>query len=306
MRVFALGAALGGAMVPTWSCGGDVFSCQLDDECGPGGTCQAIGHCSFPDDACASGQRFGDNAGSLSGDCVVVDDATAGGDTTSSTGGAPSPEPTTAAPSTTSAVDGSDTVAADGSSTGAIVPPCSQTYLEPFDGDALDPDWIVSDDTLVSVADGAVTLTVPATAGVEYVLIRALGNSGVDLREGWVRAEISAVPNELRKQGTLTVWPDEGQFLWLAEGGIRPIAPDVEIDGLGDWDPVAHRWLQIRGTAGDLVFEYSADARTWTEAGRAAAPAGLAAATVVLTAGHYEDVTTPAAFTVETLEVCYD
>jgi hypothetical protein len=47
-----------------------AFPCQTSDQCNPGGTCQPTGFCSFSDATCASGQRYGDAAGSLSGTCV--------------------------------------------------------------------------------------------------------------------------------------------------------------------------------------------------------------------------------------------
>lgn len=58
-------------------CSGAVFTCIDDDAC-PGGACQADGYCSFPDDACGSGQRYGEHApASVAGDCVG--EPTAGG-----------------------------------------------------------------------------------------------------------------------------------------------------------------------------------------------------------------------------------
>ncbi|HSK01670.1 MAG TPA: lectin-like protein [Kofleriaceae bacterium] len=46
------------------------FRCMSNDQCNPGGTCQAAGYCSFADTGCTSGQRFGDSAGPFSGECV--------------------------------------------------------------------------------------------------------------------------------------------------------------------------------------------------------------------------------------------
>jgi hypothetical protein len=47
------------------------FNCSLNSQCNPGGVCQtSVGFCSFADSACSSGQRFGDSAGSYSGQCV--------------------------------------------------------------------------------------------------------------------------------------------------------------------------------------------------------------------------------------------
>ena len=61
-------------------CGSDTFECQADDQCGPGGMCETIGFCSFPDSECESGRRYGDFAPpDLRGRCVAADVATSGG-----------------------------------------------------------------------------------------------------------------------------------------------------------------------------------------------------------------------------------
>ncbi len=49
------------------------FQCAGDDGCqsdGVAGTCESIGYCSFPDDTCPSGRRYGELAEGLSGVCV--------------------------------------------------------------------------------------------------------------------------------------------------------------------------------------------------------------------------------------------
>ncbi len=52
------------------------FHCIDSTQCA-GGVCEAVGYCSFRDDGCASGQRFGDSAGTYAGQCVggSTDDA---------------------------------------------------------------------------------------------------------------------------------------------------------------------------------------------------------------------------------------
>ncbi len=56
-----------------WGCA-LTFPCSSDEQCtrgGATGVCQAAGYCSFPDDGCESGQRYGDLApGDLAGTCV--------------------------------------------------------------------------------------------------------------------------------------------------------------------------------------------------------------------------------------------
>src|SRR5262245_61462994 len=57
-------SALGGCY------GGGAFSCSEDSQCGINGRCEPNHLCSFADPTCASGFRYGDGAGSLSGFCV--------------------------------------------------------------------------------------------------------------------------------------------------------------------------------------------------------------------------------------------
>lgn len=49
--------------------GGGEFACTTDSQCGADGKCSA-GFCSFPDQDCASGFRYGELSGSLSNQCV--------------------------------------------------------------------------------------------------------------------------------------------------------------------------------------------------------------------------------------------
>lgn len=55
------------------ACSEPLFPCAADSDCedgGNGGVCQPEGVCSFPDDTCPSGHRFGAHSGGLSNECV--------------------------------------------------------------------------------------------------------------------------------------------------------------------------------------------------------------------------------------------
>lgn len=70
----ALVAVLGG-------CGTSAFVCTASSECADGataGVCQPDGFCSFPDDGCESGQRYGASSGAASGQCVAPSSADTG------------------------------------------------------------------------------------------------------------------------------------------------------------------------------------------------------------------------------------
>lgn len=93
-RVLTAAIVVGGAAGA--ACGQPgVFACDGDDACGDG-ECEPEGFCSFSDDGCDSGRRFGDHAGEgLAGACVPAPSGsdgsgTSGGDAHASSGsGAP-------------------------------------------------------------------------------------------------------------------------------------------------------------------------------------------------------------------------
>ncbi|MCX4241912.1 LamG domain-containing protein [Paraliomyxa miuraensis] len=121
-----LGTALGTAAV--LACNSSAFTCADDSECS-GGVCQPTGACSFPDDSCPSGQRYGEHAaGDLAGTCVEVEQTEGTMSSTSSTS-----SPSTAGASTlmldddssgplTSTTEGGTTTS-ESSSTGEPVDP---------------------------------------------------------------------------------------------------------------------------------------------------------------------------------------
>ncbi len=76
------------------SCAGS-FACVDDTSCGDGGQCEATGFCSFADEACPSGRRYGEHASeSLAGKCV--DEPVAGDSSGSATDASTSLTTTTA------------------------------------------------------------------------------------------------------------------------------------------------------------------------------------------------------------------
>ena len=62
--------------------GGSFFVCNDDVDCtgdGEQGLCQATGACSFPDQECDSGQRYGEGSPpALAGECVMLDEGSTG------------------------------------------------------------------------------------------------------------------------------------------------------------------------------------------------------------------------------------
>jgi hypothetical protein len=82
-RGFGLGLAL------ACGCTRGTFACEDDLACGGDGTCQPEGWCSFPDDGCPSGQRFGEHSGEGLGGLCVDPFGTTGGLAMDSSGAPP-------------------------------------------------------------------------------------------------------------------------------------------------------------------------------------------------------------------------
>jgi hypothetical protein len=82
VSVIGAGLGLGGCLRTT------SFTCDTSGDCA-GGTCEAVGFCSFADSSCASGSRFGQLSGSFANQCVGGDPTGDGGvDAALSDGGA--------------------------------------------------------------------------------------------------------------------------------------------------------------------------------------------------------------------------
>jgi hypothetical protein len=138
MRVLVLGAiALG--------CSANAFPCEADADCAGAatGACEASGWCSFPDDGCESGRRYGRWAGDGIGDqCVPIGDTTsstdAGADSTTvatfTTSDSTGPLSATL-PATASIDSGESTSPIDPGSTSTVDPTDSGTTGEPLDPD---------------------------------------------------------------------------------------------------------------------------------------------------------------------------
>jgi biopolymer transport protein ExbB len=207
--------------------GGGYFVCNDDDDCAGQGeaVCQPTGACSFPDDECPSGQRYGESSQpSLAGECVAAGDGSTG-----------EPED----PSTTSGTP------ADSSSD---APPPDVT------GEACPPDWwdcAWAHRQRLSLRAGIgeplaeVPVLVLLVAGrVDHELMQA---DGEDLR--FVSSAGSELPYEIERwdpTGVSTIWvgvdvlEGAGEHVWLYYG--NPVAEGAE-DPAGVWpEPYVGVW----------------------------------------------------------------
>jgi hypothetical protein len=161
------------------ACRAGAFTCSDDDQCRAGetmGVCQPAGVCSFPDDACDSGQRFGDHSGELSGRCVPP-----GGTESTSTAVAETSSVETIDPSI--AEVSSTSLPADTSSSGGAAS-SSEGEASSSTGEPIDPNlliWLKFDDDLSDglANDGAIGgVATCENAGCPTAVEGAIGQAG--------------------------------------------------------------------------------------------------------------------------------
>jgi hypothetical protein len=253
------------------------------------GRCQPSGYCSFPDDACPSGQRYGDHAGgSLAGGCVDPsreDTGSSGGVSTSpvttSTPTSTTSPPTTGVdgPVTTEPVGESDTAGSSGTiGTGDDDP---GTTGEPArvvcwgdefdDGTVDDAVWCVGLDPGITVDEADDHLRF-ALSPTEWGRGSALGYAATcdwfPLLGAEATTEVVAVPQ---------VSPHTEAFIELGNHDLRLgmgiLGGELYafvFDGNGyagaswqPYEPAAHRYLRVVGTEEGLVAESSPDGVAW-------------------------------------------
>jgi hypothetical protein len=282
-----LGSAAGGCGVS------DVFACASDEQCQSGavvGACQVNGYCSFPDESCPSGQRFGAAAPSaVANACVDPGEGTG-----TTTGGSPEdgvvPDPDTGELTTTGpAVDSSTSLALDegGTSTGpgdttgmdtgsddattGGPEPCA-SIVDEFDGNQIAAMWGQNAplDTSVGVVAGQLEITVgsspewlqasifmdlePMTGGWARVLISELDDPQHPLAPGITLSEGTCEVQLQISEGVIWALNWSNETLTAELLGNEPLRNEPPI------------WLQLRvGESGEVYCEWSLDASTWHE-----------------------------------------
>ncbi len=128
------------------ACGPSAYACTEDGQCAIDallGVCQADGFCSFPDDDCPSGQRYGEHGGPVGGQCVPVADGT------SSSGGVGTTDDTLASLDGSTTAPTRETTSAGGTSDATATTDASATTST---GDPVDLEpllWFAFDDANV-------------------------------------------------------------------------------------------------------------------------------------------------------------
>ena len=319
--------AMAAGLAAAWACGVAAFACNDDAQCGASGACEASGYCSFVDDACPAGRRYGSRAPKeLADRCVApVDESTGavaevtGADTTldPSTSSSSSTSPTTTIGPSTSEANAesssgvpsgeSSTGEAGSSSGGPPQPACDVVFVDDFEDGVVDPEWDTwsSAGTYFAEDGGRLVFSIGPSAvdwisaGLNTQLHFFLGGSA--------RAEVVPFDPPLDVIGVwLTVFDPDGCEAQLAveSSALQIKAGDTWYDG-GPVDSTQSLWLQLRiDPDGYVHWEYSIDADTWTEVHGEAISCDFASARSAIFAGGMHDQTDPIVRAVESYERC--
>lgn len=306
-------------------CSPGAFTCEDAAQC-PGGTCEAVGYCSFPDDACPSRQRFGAHAPTaLAHQCVepsgdetstslgLTSDASssAGSVTDASLTGVATTMATTQGPGTMT-TDGTASASSSGGDTGvgttAELPPDAGVPLscaiEDFADDSFDPwstwtsgaDLSVLDDHLVIVLHDGVTNAAGFARDVP-----AFDEAIFEAQ--WL--EVPAFTNGT--QIYLRVAQTElGVLMMLEDGNLKvrnyvgEANEDVFVVPWEEWQT----WWRVVASGGEMSFQVSADGDAYTEVYAEPlvfAPGDVGIAVIVAT---WQPVDMPGQGVLEQLAVC--
>lgn len=339
MHSYLAGAVVLALAASSAACGGGpaAFACKSSDECrldSVVGTCQPEGWCSFPDDACSSGERYGTHAGDdNAGVCVAdgdVGSGTAPGSTTpgstmdgsSSSGLDTASDPSSSGASLTLGVgsssgadtsDGgqsSDSTSSDpgdssSSSDGPEPLPCDLD--EEFLGAALDAtvwgSWEQNGATIV-VDDGLLSVALPA--GV--VAVAGIQTAAGDLHGRAITMVIGAGPNPATTAEQALILNDSGgDFrITITEGDVYVSVYDgtYEVLAAEPIDTSIHDHVRV-GEQDDVMFvERSAGPDAWETLWEGPHPIEISDVTLTARVQTWEPVMSPGTPSWDAIRVC--
>lgn len=232
-------------------CDADAFQCRDHADCdydGEAGVCQLSGYCSFSDETCDSGQRYGEFAGrSLGNACVGSEGDDAGTD------GPPDPGDPSTPPSQPNR------------------PGDMGCWLEDFDGAALDPIWCVDRPPGIELSEHGGVLNVDLVperweggeqlGGIRSCDPRPLLGMTVTTRIVQVPAVAKFTEAYIELRGEV-----HGAGIGVADGEIYAFEfedGDYKSHREREYDPDEHRLWRVRGTEEGFVTETSADGEDW-------------------------------------------
>jgi hypothetical protein len=319
-------------------CNAGGFLCESDEACQQGsaqGSCQPSGYCSFPDDTCPSGQRYGEHAGgSLPNTCVepgsvgeagTTDEAASTGTTTSGPA-TPTTGPTTLdddgpastgpvePPETSTSTDPSATSVADddpGTTTSTAELVC---WLDDFDDGVIDPVWCPFDAQGVAVDELRGHLRVQLLPE-QWSMDGGSAFGGVSICEAFpllgasAAVEVVAVPQvSPYTEAYIELGNEELRLgLGVIDGQLYAFVFEGMKYASFAWQPYvpdAQRWLRVLGTDEGLVAEHSHDGVAWVHV--YTVQAGLGGVEGSATLGSWAEMVPlgPDEATFEGFEVC--
>ncbi len=194
-------------------------------------------------------------------------------------------------------------VFADNVKGGATGPACSVKYLtDDFSAAVRDQKWsrtYAQPGGVVGTVGGVLSMTAPATAPSGSVYASLAPSAIQDLRDGAFVVEIPTMvdQSDVTQNLAMTVSTIAGLITIEQRGGtLEARRPGYLLVDSRPYDPVAHRWWQIREAEGRVFWEVSGDGRTFQTLGSAA---GLTNLDRVGVAVDVNSVHSPRALTAE-------
>jgi hypothetical protein len=327
-----------------WACGGArVFACNDDPQCTDGGElgrCETSGYCSFADETCASGWRYGARAPSeLAEACVPPEDATSvaestddsdptNASTTATTGTPPDSTSSTSVtttpvdPTTSSEVTSATTAMPTSESTAngeseaesttmiePMDPPCVPTFVDAFDDETLDPFWQswATTDSSVVVSGGHLAIAIAASPAEGVWSDAGVYSEPVSMLGGHVRAQLIPFAPPLDVVGVwLTLVDPDGCELQIAawDGMIIANSSDMTV-ATTRAEIDAPLWLQLRVDSESTAYwEWSTDGEAWNELHSEFSACDMTSAWTALFAGDEHQHAVPIVREVESFERC--
>ena len=160
-------------------------------------------------------------------------------------------------------------VVADGGDPTIPMDPVAQcgrpsTYIDDFTAAALGPEWLAVAGAGASVATSGGQLVL-ATAAVSSARLES--RFAVNLADDRLRAEVPSVPATNTDVVLAARAVNGDELAFVARDGVltmRRASGAVDATTV-PYDPIAHRWWQIVEAAGQVRWETSPDATTWTQ-----------------------------------------
>ena len=304
-------------------CGTEHFSCTDASECRDGarfGTCQPNGACSFDDESCPSGQRYGRySSAELADQCVPPADAGDG-----STSGVSEPDSTsTSAPDATTATtattatsltstSGSSTTDDEGSgsedsgdSDGGQIPACAVSFRDDFEGQALDPAWSSEIDPAMQLLFMGGRLVLTYAEQLSWSTLHSV--EAFDLADADLVLELdhfTGMPYGTELNFGL-VAAGASIRLTICCGAVlaqEVVDEEVVTYGYADWDEA--RYLRLRTQGGEVHYQTSHDGIEWATLAVEEYGLDLSGARIYIGAGTWEETSRPAVARIESVDLC--